>query len=139
MARTYQTKQQETILQYLKENGHRHVTAAEIAAHLAAQRTPVGLTTVYRHLEKLVAAGKVQKFLTDGTACACFQYLPSDELAHAHFHLKCLQCGTLLHMQCSFIETLTAHIMEAHQFSMLPMKTTFYGTCAACQALSSPS
>lgn len=129
---SYKTRQKELILSFLQENQASHVTAAYICAHFRARELPIGVTTVYRHLDKMVETGLVQKIVTDGEA-TCYQYIGDEQChRHAHFHLKCLSCGKLIHMECRLVEELSAHIREEHDFEMQPLKTTFYGTCGSC-------
>lgn len=129
---SYQTRQKELILSFLRENRENHVTAAYICEHFRMAEAPIGVTTVYRHLDKMVLSGLVQKIITDGEA-TCYQYIGDGQcLQHAHFHLKCLCCGKLIHMECRLVEELSEHIREEHDFEMQPLRTTFYGTCGAC-------
>ena len=53
----YNTKQKEAVLTCLKEHSEGHVHAADIAEHLARSGSKVGLTTIYRRLDKLVEEG----------------------------------------------------------------------------------
>lgn len=46
---SYNTRQRELILEYIKENADSHLTADDIADALKAEQ--VGKTTVYRYLE----------------------------------------------------------------------------------------
>ena len=48
---SYNTRQRELILEYIKSNAENHLTADAIA--LALKSEQVGKTTVYRYLEKL--------------------------------------------------------------------------------------
>jgi len=80
----------------------------------------------------MVESGLVQKIVTDGEA-TCYQYIGDEHcMRHAHFHLKCLSCGKLIHMECKLVQELAEHIHEEHNFDMQPLRTTFYGTCDAC-------
>jgi Fe2+/Zn2+ uptake regulation proteins len=126
----YQTKQREYLLDYLSKKADSHVTALQIAAHFKENGIQVGTTTVYRQLEKLVAEGIVQKLVTDGGAC--FQYVGEEDGAHAHYHMKCVSCGKLLHMHCGELKRLQNHIRHEHSFEIQPLKTTFYGECGNC-------
>lgn len=129
----YKTRQQSHIISFLSSVGDRHVTVSQITAWFKEQGIQVGKTTVYRQLERLQRQGLVQKFVTDGGG-ACFQYIgenPAPDEA-THFHLKCLSCGRLLHMECDEIAHLKQHIYAAHDFEIQPRQTTFYGHCGEC-------
>ena len=130
----YKTKQREYILAFLQNSEGRHITVAELVRHLQDNATPVGTATVYRTLEQLVEEGMVRKYVLDGKSSACYQFL-SDEphLCQEHFHLKCLSCGTLFHVQCTFLDEMQAHIAAHHHFQIDHTKTVLYGYCEQCQ------
>lgn len=127
---SYRTRQQEEILLYLQQNPDKHLNVSQIVTHLKSKGSSIGVTTVYRQLEKLVDQGVLQKYATDGGP-ACFQYLDGC-LNHPHFHMKCLECGHLLHMECAELDDICRHMRSAHNFELNSMKTTFYGLCEDC-------
>ena len=63
----YMTKQQQAVLACIRGCAD-GVGAAELTELLHQQGETVGLTTVYRHLERLEKAGKVHKIVTDSGA-----------------------------------------------------------------------
>ena len=129
----YRTKQSKEILAVMEKYGDEHVTASKIKHKLEVQGSSVSLATVYRQLEKLEDDGLIRKFFLDGKAAACFQYIGDDGLhCESHYHLKCEQCGKLIHLRCSLLDEVEEHILEDHGFSVNPLKTVFYGLCADC-------
>ena len=70
----YMTKQQQAVLACIRSCAD-GVGAAELTELLHRQGETVGLTTVYRQLERLEKAGKVHKLVTDTGAkyqfCTC--------------------------------------------------------------------
>ena len=129
---TYNTKQSESILEYIASLGDAHVTAAEILKHFENSDSPIGKATVYRHLDKLTESGKLRKYTTDNSSGACFQYVDNAENCHSHLHFKCECCGTLFHLQCDMFEKFSRHIQDDHAFWVNAMKTTFHGKCKDC-------
>ena len=127
----YNTKQKEAVLACLKELSEGHVNAADIAKHLAKAGSKVGLTTIYRQLDKLVDEGTVKKFVTEGSS-ACYQYV-GDGHCGEHFHLKCESCGKLIHLKCRTFDRLSDHILQEHGFLSNPGRTTLYGVCSDCR------
>lgn len=126
----YETKQGKALLDYLRTLGGRHVSVAEIAAGVEPH---IGVTTIYRQLDRLEARGLVQKYITDGDA-ACYQYVGDGAGdCHGHFHLKCAACGQLIHLECEEFDKLTRHILTEHGFLTDPLRTSLYGTCRRCQ------
>ncbi len=128
----YKTKQREVILNYMIEHQNSHVTVNHISDYLTGQGTPVGVTTIYRHLDKLLEQGLVRKFTVDASTCACFQYAAHNEDCHQHFHLKCDTCGKLIHLECTHLDELIQHICSEHGFELDPFRTVLYGKCRDC-------
>ena len=57
----YKTKQRQAILDYLIDNKTSHVTVSNISEHLEKEGARVGVTTIYRHLDKLLEQGLVER------------------------------------------------------------------------------
>lgn len=132
MPEGYRTKQRALVLSLLQRAGDRHLTADEIARSLAEEGNPVGRTTVYRCLDRLVEQGAVRKFLLGEGESACYQYQSGE--CHSHYHLKCSRCGALLHLECSYLDGMAAHLREEHRFAIDPAKIVLYGLCDRCLA-----
>lgn len=128
----YNTKQKENLLTYLIKNKEKHTNVQEISAFLQAEGTPVGVATIYRQLDRLVEQGLVRKYSFDGKTCACYQYIENEKDCRSHFHLKCLSCGRLIHLDCDHLAELTRHIEEEHSFAVDCSQTVFYGRCSEC-------
>lgn len=128
----YNTKQKETLLAFLIKNKDRHTNVQEISAYLTSAGTPMGTATIYRQLDKLVESGIVRKYVFDGKNGACYQYIESDDDCHEHFHLKCVSCGQLIHINCYQLHGINRHIFEEHNFKVDSSQTVFYGVCSQC-------
>ena len=129
----YSTAQGKATVEYLASLGGVHVTAAQIAEHFGKAKPSIGLTTVYRQLERLAEGGHVRKYFVDGVSSACYQYVTDDENCSEHFHLKCESCGALLHLECGMLDEVQRHVYEKHSFSIDKSKMVFYGQCADCK------
>ncbi len=130
----YQTKQKACLLDYLRSNADRHVTAGELLHALADRGTPLGAATVYRQLERLESEGLVRRYTIDDRGSACWQYAGGSAECQTHFHLKCTACGTLFHLDCEHLNEIAAHVAADHGFQIDPGRTVFYGLCADCSA-----
>ena len=128
----YHTKQHEAVLNYIASLEGAHVTAAQIVEHFGKEGVPIGRTTIYRHLGKLTKNGKLRRYTTDGISGACYQYADSGEDCRVHFHLKCENCGRLLHVECETLNEVRQHIFDKHAFEVDALKTVFYGKCVGC-------
>jgi Fur family ferric uptake transcriptional regulator len=115
-----------------------HVTAHQIVRHFETAPVAIGQTTVYRHLERLVAEGKIRKYLLSDGRRAYYQYIGRNQACKEHFHLKCERCGTLIHLDCTLLDTMQGHLLDKHDFQINLLKTTLYGTCGNCLATGKP-
>ena len=129
--KTYHTRQSEAILFYLAAEDKEFITASMIVKHFEEQAKPIALTTVYRHLDRLVANGKVHKYVVDGMTGACYKYIGSEADTN-HVSLKCEMCGELLRVACDFPKSLARHISAEHNFSINRDKILLYGKCESC-------
>ena len=132
---SYETKQSRLVNDFLKANNQKHFSAEEVYFSLVSNGEKIGRTTVYRQLDKLCENGKARKFIIGENEACCYQY--NDERCHNHYHLKCSACGKLIHTECNFLDKLSAHIFDDHQFTIDGSKTVLYGTCKACRKESS--
>jgi Fur family ferric uptake transcriptional regulator len=128
----YRTWQGQSILNYMKSLGDDHVTVNRIVRHFEDTEELIGQTTVYRHLEKLTAEGKVRKYVLGDDKSACYQYMGNGKNCREHFHLKCEICGSLIHVDCDFLNEIARHLLKTHDFQINMLKTVFYGTCKKC-------
>lgn len=128
----YKTKQREHILNYLKTNEKKHVTAEEIIEYFKSIENPIGKSTVYRYLDNLVAENIIRKYISQERGSACFQYIKNQESCNNHYHMKCIKCGALFHLECNEITDLQNHILQNHNFKLDICKTVLYGTCNNC-------
>ena len=131
---SYKTKQRERLIHYFEQKPGVHITAGEICEFFSKQEEPIGQSTVYRQLERLVDEGILNKYTIDGTSSACFEYV--GEIHHDEkeicFHCKCEKCGKLIHMHCEEFLAIQEHLWGHHRFTLDPMRTVFYGLCEEC-------
>lgn len=125
----YLTKNKTTVLSVLIENKGKHLTIEEIDELLKGK---VPLASIYRIVDSLVDEGLVQKYTIDRNSSACFQYI-GDGIAHSHFHLLCVKCGKLIHLECHEVNHLIEHIESEHGFKVDISKVNLYGICEECQ------
>ncbi len=128
----YNTRQKAMIAACLKAHAGEHMTADQIHASLLQNGTHIGLTTIYRELDRLVNDGSAIKYTGLNTNATSYQYIGDAKEHGNHYHLICLDCGQLTHLSCSIIESFTRHIEEEHSFLLNSQKTVFYGHCASC-------
>ncbi|MCR5481218.1 MAG: transcriptional repressor [Clostridia bacterium] len=130
----YKTKQREIMLEYLKSVQGVHFTARDVCDYFRERGDAIGQSTVYRRLESLVDEGIINKYIVDGSSPACFEYVGEEKHADSVscVHFKCEKCGKVIHLSCSEIEELQAHLLSEHRFKLNPVRTVFYGLCEDC-------
>lgn len=130
----YKTKQRDLLVDYLKTSKGSHITVNDACDFFAQRGMQIGKTTVYRHLERMVDEGVVNKYIIDSNSPACFEYINQESECGESvcFHCKCEKCGKLIHMHCQEMDRMAAHIMNDHQFIIDPKRTVLWGLCAEC-------
>lgn len=129
---TYNTKQKQLISQILTDNMSKDLTCDEIADILKKNGTPVGKATLYRFLENLSQKGLVRKTVSAGTKSATFQLVDKEMCCDSHLHLKCTECGKLIHLGCDFMNGVSSHLLEHHKFKIDNSQTVILGVCENC-------
>lgn len=131
MAGKYKTKQQSAIRECLKLHRDSYVTVNDIEKYLKELGCPVGLTTIYRHLEKMKQDGLVARINVEAQPGACYRYAESGDSEDCSY-IQCEKCGEVTRMECHHLEELYDHVNSDHHFSINPKKTVFYGKCERC-------
>lgn len=126
----YITRQQQAVLDCMTRRQGGCATAAELTEELHRQGQNIGLTTVYRQLDKLVRQGVVHKIITDEGAH--YQFCDCRAQHRDCFLLKCERCGSIRHLDCSHLGELYEHLLRQHGFAINPRRTLFYGLCEQC-------
>ena len=101
---TYNTKQKDKILDVIVNFGH-EFTIKDIHNKLDG----VGLTTIYRFIDKLVDSKILNKTIGNDNI-TYYQYLEQCDNDN-HFYLKCDKCGNTFHVDCDCIGNLKSHII----------------------------
>ena len=129
MSVTYMTRQQKAVLACI-ESVRGSAGATELTELLHARGESIGLTTVYRQLEKLQEQGLVHKIVTDEGAR--YQFCRCHQQGRDCFLIKCEQCGCVEHVDCAHLGELYGHLAQEHHFRINPHRTLFYGLCHSC-------
>jgi Fur family ferric uptake transcriptional regulator len=103
------------------------LSAQQLHDLLVARGDSIGLTTVYRNLQALVDAGRVDA-IWDGSGEMRYRHC-SDE---HHHHLVCRHCGTTVEVQADVVEKWASATAAAHGFADVSHTLEIFGTCAAC-------
>jgi Fur family ferric uptake transcriptional regulator len=118
---------QRAAISALLENREEFRSAQDLHDELKRRGEGIGLTTVYRTLQSMAAAGLVDTLRTDSGESL---YRRCSE--HHHHHLVCRACGTTVEVQGGQVEKWTAEIATAHGFSDVSHTVEIFGLCAEC-------
>lgn len=140
---SYRTDARTRILDFFAANADRQFTAEALFAYFSAPDEdkpiagkPIAISTLYRQLCRLCEEGLLQRF--DGTDAHTgapiryYQTVGKDGGCAAHFHLKCLVCGELQHLECDQTAALLSHLLSTHLFTVDCGRSILYGVCDRC-------
>ena len=104
-------------------------SAQELHDELRRRGENIGLTTVYRTLQNLAAAGQVDSVRTD-TGESVYRHCAAP---HHHHHLVCRGCGAAVEVSGREVEAWATDIAAAHGFSDVSHTIELFGTCSDCR------
>ena len=122
----YHTRQKSKIFNIIK-NKRNEFTVKDIYNELNKE---VGLTTIYRYIDKLINDGIVNQSIGKDNI-TYYQYLEECDKEN-HFYLKCEVCGNLIHVDCDCVKDLSEHIINEHKFKPSRDHFIINGICNNC-------
>ena len=103
-------------------------SAQQIHAELREAGEPVGLTTVYRHLQVLSESGRVDA-IRDASGENLYRRCQTD--AH-HHHLTCRSCGRSVEVEGKAVERWADEVARQAGFSQVGHTVELFGLCPDC-------
>ena len=124
--KSYHTKQKDKLLSLFQSEPDRCFTSKEII-----ENKELGLSeaTVYRLISHFVKEGRLNKFKGEKGALYQFNHCS----VCTHFHMKCLECGELYHIDSPMLKSVEDSIAESYDFFVDNTNTTLYGYCKGCR------
>ena len=122
----YNTKQKSVLLNTIK-NKNNVFTIKDLYNEFNGE---IGLTTIYRLVDKLVSDKVLDKQIDENNT-TYYQYLEECKLEN-HFYLRCSKCGHIEHVDCDCINELYDHIINKHNFKLNKEKIIINGICEKC-------
>jgi Fe2+ or Zn2+ uptake regulation protein len=107
----------------------RHLTSSQIFAKALKRRPGIGVSTVYRGLERLRDLGLVAELHVPGVDGAAYE--PAGP-RHAHF--RCSECGEIEDVSYAIPSRTIKTLALEHGFEIESERVTFEGRCADCAA-----
>ena len=132
MIKRRHTKQKDIVINYLKENIDKHLTAEQILIDLKKEHEDISQATIYRILANLVNDGIVRKYIAADNKCSCYQYVDNVNKCNMHYHLICDMCGAVTHFENDEIEKIKEKVLKENQFDLNLQKVILYGKCKNC-------
>jgi Fur family ferric uptake transcriptional regulator len=122
------TRQRSALLEALA-NRHDFVSAQDLHARMTEDGTRIGLTTVYRALRGLEAAGAVD-VAQAGAGERLYRWRTGDR--HRHY-LICRACGHSRPVDSEVVEDWAGRIAESSGFASVEHTVELTGLCVDCQ------
>lgn len=121
------TRQRTAIVELLHEAGS-FLSAQELYDALRAKGSKVGLTTVYRNLQRLADMEEVDVMRReDGESI--YRLCEGEE---HHHHLVCRECGFTVELANDQLESWAAALASKHRFSEVTHDLELFGLCRTC-------
>ena len=125
---TYNTEKRAELVRFLESKGGSSVTIEEICDAILTDGK--GKSTVYRLMSKLVSDGSVRKISDPKTRHVTYQYIHAGHCSE-HMHLKCKECGKLIHLDEETSRNFERQIKSSRGFA-LDEGALFFGVCGNC-------
>jgi Fur family transcriptional regulator, ferric uptake regulator len=103
-------------------------SAQELHDELRRRGENIGLTTVYRTLQSMAAAGMLDTLRTD-TGESVYRRCSDGH----HHHLVCRICGSTVEVGAHEVEAWAAEVAAEHGFSDVSHTIEIFGTCSECR------
>jgi Fur family ferric uptake transcriptional regulator len=120
-------KAQRGVVLRVLSRSDRFLTAQEIHAELRSSGVSIGLTTVYRHLQRLADDGAIHSLQTVERQTAYRRCSPGH-----HHHLVCTSCGMGVEIEGVDLERLVQGEAVRRGYLDVTHSVEVYGLCPSC-------
>jgi len=104
------------------------VSAQQLHKQLTQHGSVIGLATVYRTLNTLVADGLADSLVNAGESL--FRDCSKDH----HHHLICNECGVAVEIEAKQAEEWASKVAKYHGFTDVSHTIDIFGTCKKCSS-----
>ncbi|MBE6562128.1 MAG: transcriptional repressor [Ruminococcaceae bacterium] len=133
MRNEYKTDSKKSLLDFMVRHRDRHFTVDEIIKEMKDEGLSPSKSTVYRLVSRLTSDGTLRRFESPDKDRFVYQYASFEHDCEMHFHLKCVSCGKLVHMECEKMSHLREHILSDHGF-LIGGSAMINGVCFECSS-----
>lgn len=134
MQREYNTKLKDEIMSYMQRNRDRRVSAYQINEYMKANNVKINITTIYRNLDKMTAAGKLLRVKSPEDDCNLYQYLDVDGECDIHLHVQCSKCGSIVHVNEEGMELIGNYLYDKCGYILNCKDSMIVGKCDKCRS-----
>lgn len=122
------TRAQDAVVSVLSREAT-FLSAQEVHARLRTRGSRVGLTSVYRALGELAAAGELDT-ARNATGEAAYRLCTSRQ---HHHHLTCVQCGATIEIAAPTVERWVRQVAQRHGYAAEDHTVEISGRCPTCR------
>ena len=123
-------RQRKLLIDFFKQHCDEQLTVKEIAG-FADIHDKISLRALYRNIDKMLLEGIIQKYAKENGREFVYQYIDREKCAW-HLHLKCTNCGKIIHLDDEATDNVRSMLKVKNNFSINEHKTILYGLCSAC-------
>ena len=120
------TRQRKVILEEVRKDLDRHMTADEIYEEVRKRLPRISLGTVYRNLEILAELEEIQKLELSGSVKRF------DGNPHRHYHIRCMRCGRVDNAPVAPLTQVEDRLYGATVYTITGHRLEFEGFCPRC-------
>jgi len=125
----YNTEQQKQLWACLARNTDTPLTVEELLDRIRIENgQALGKSTVFRLMTKWVEEGRVLRTVSGRGRRFVYQLAGCGNLP-PHLHLKCVDCGKLIHLDSAESEALLGRIRQKSGFQIDEESTVLLGRC----------
>lgn len=124
----YNTEKRAAIEKFLSKKKESAFSIEEICLQILPDGR--GKSTVYRIISEMVKDGSVRKICDPASRRVSYQHLEGKHCSE-HLHLKCNECGRLIHLDEETTHELEQRLLSAKKF-VLDDSSMLFGKCESC-------
>lgn len=136
----YATEQKKILSDFLKEHREESFSVEALVDGMRTERGEESVpatSTVYRLITRLVEEGEVRRFVKGHSRQFLYQIVDREH-CHSHLHLRCMDCGKLIHLNEKISDELLDTIRSSSNFSVNEAETVLVGACSQCARAKQP-
>ena len=131
----YQTAQKKKLTEFMTKHSEKCFSVEELYAEMEKlynhDELP-GKSTIYRLIQQMTAEGTVKRMLKEHSRKFAYQIAAGEHCA-SHLHLKCMDCGRLLHMDDNESLKIMTEVLKKNHFAVDGKETVLVGKCDNCK------